>query len=390
MRGAWVVVIALSACGSGEVTGDPDADAPEPATLPRADVEEVEDDVAWMRTDAGAPDVPAAQVDAVTATDVSRAPMDLGVAPPADVPTQPDVPTPPTDTGPPPLPELRCALRAADFDAPMQELDVPPTSTSRLRFVVADVPAGVTAATLRYDIFDADHPGEEGRISVNGAGAIQIPSNVAWDNVLRSDESVDVTALVRPGSNTVEFGPGPLDRSFFRVGRVRLEVVARAARCGAGPVAPPDAGAPTGPRVLRRVTYANARYTNRGNFVFRCDANYAYTARGDHAAEDCTGGYNPDGTLRGTATFSFPAVVSGTYDVVVTSRHSANRNSLGALFRVNGEAGRIDQRTGPGSLTLVDDVWGRRALGGDVTVVLDSTSNRGSDSVSAVSLRPVP
>ena len=59
-----------------------------------------------------------------------------------------------------------------------------------------------------------------------------------------------------------------------------------------------------------------------------------------------------------------------------------------ALFRVNGEAVRIDQRTGDGSLTLVDDLWGTRALSGTVTVVLDSFTNSGSDSVSAVTLRP--
>jgi hypothetical protein len=199
-----------------------------------------------------------------------------------------------------------------------------------------------------------------------------------------------VTRAVREGTNVVEFGPGPLARSFYRIGRVQLDVVARATRCGATVTPPVDAGVPTGPRVTRRLGYMNATYTLRRNFVFRCDANYAYTARGDHASVDCTGGYNPDGTLRGTATFTFPNVVPGAYDIVVTSRHSSNRNALGALFVVNGEPARIDQRTGPGTLTLVDDTWGRRSLAGTVTVVLDATNNRGSDSVSAVTLRPVP
>lgn len=385
MRGAWVVVL-LVGCGSGEVAGgsdaSPDADpynAPEPVTLPRPDAGETEDDVAGAVPDVPVIDAPVQRDDVV---------IDLP-APQRDVITVvSDIPTS-MDAGAP-LPELRCTLRATSFDGPMLELDVGPSSPERLRFTVNDVPAGVTSAALRFDTFDADHPDQEGRITVNGAGPFQIPANVAWDNTLRADQAVDVTRAVRAGSNAIEFGPGPLARSFYRIGRVRLDVVARAVRCG--PAAPPpvDAGVPVGPRVTRRVTYPNARYTNRGNFVFRCDAGYAYTARGDHAAEDCTGGYDPDGTLRGTATFSFPAVVPGTYDVVVTSRHSSNRNTLGALFRVNGEAGRIDQRTGPGTLTLVDDVWGRRALSGDVTVVLDSTTNRGSDSVAAVTLRPVP
>lgn len=388
MRGAWAVVL-LIGCGAGEVApgadASPDADpsgAPEPVTLPRADAGEPEDDVAWLHPPGDAPstDVPTADVPAI---DVPAPQEDvITVPPPTDVPA-----APPMDAGAP-LPELRCTLRATNFDGPMLELDVGPTSATRLRFTVNDVPTGVTSAALRFDSFDADHPNEEGRITVNGVGPFQVPAQVGWDNTLRADQSVDVTRAVRAGTNAIEFGPGPLARSFYRIGRVRLDVVARAARCG--PAAPADAGTPTGPRVTRRVTYMNARYTNRGNFVFRCDAGYAYTARGDHAAEDCTGGYNPDGTLRGTATFSFPAVVPGVYDVIVTSRHSTNRNELYALFRVNGEEGRINQRSGPGTLTLVDDVWGRRTLSGDVTVVLDSTVNRGSDSVAAVTLRPVP
>lgn len=398
MRGAWAVVLLLG-CGAGEVApgadAAPDADpyfAPEPVTRPRPDAGETEDDVAWLDAPASPDVVPP---DLVAPPDLvvidHPAPQgDVITVPPADAPPPPPPPPPPPMDAGAPLPELRCTLNATSFDGPMLELDVGPTSPERLRFTVGDVPSGVTSAALVFDSFDADHPNEEGRITVNGVGPFQIPANVAWDNTLQRDQRVEVTRAVRAGSNVVEFGPGPLARSFFRIGRVRLDVVARATRCGAGAPPPVDAGVPTGPRVTRRVTYPNARYTNRGNFVFRCDAGYAYTARGDHAAEDCTGGYNPDGTLRGTATFSFPAVVPGTYDVIVTSRHSSNRNTLGALFRVNGEERRIDQRSGPGTLTLVDDVWGRRALAGDVTVVLDSTVNRGSDSVAAVTLRPVP
>jgi hypothetical protein len=392
MRVTWAVVLLLG-CGAGTVGTEGDADpgtTPEPMTLPRADVEEVEDDVAWMRADASAPTADLGDIDVLAPQRDVITPGPDVVTPFPDVVTPfPDVVTPPIDAGGP-LPEVRCTLRSTTFDAAMQEIDVGPTSGTRLRFTLPDVPAGVTAATLRFDTFDADHPNEEGRITVNGVGPFQIPANVAWDNTTQTDQRVDVTRAVREGSNVVEFGPGPLDRSFYRIGRVQLDVVARATRCG-GTVTPPvDAGMPTGPRVTRRLGYMNATYTRRDNFVFRCDANYAYTARGDHASEDCTGGYNPDGTLRGTATFTFPNVVPGAYDIVVTSRHSTNRNTLGALFVVNGEPSRIDQRTGPGTLTLVDDTWGRRTLSGTVTVVLDATNNRGSDSVSAVTLRPVP
>lgn len=391
MRATWAVLL-LCGCGAGEVAGEADAEpytTPEPATVPRPDAGETEDDVAWLSEDAAAPsdviatDVPAAQEDRVTPP-----PMDV-VTPPTDVVIPRDVVAPPMDVVMP-LPELRCTLRSTSFDMGMQELDVAPSSTQRLRFTVNDLPEGITSATLRFDTFDADHPDQEGRITVNGVGPFQIPARAGWDNTTQTDQRVDITRAARAGANVVEFGPGPLARSFYRIGRVQIDVVARATRCGGGSTPPVDAGAPTGPRVTRRLGYMSARYTNRGNFVFRCDANYAYTARGDHASEDCTGGYNPDGTLRGTATFQFPNVVAGVYDVVITSRHSSNRNTLYALFLVNGEPGRVNQRSGPGTLTLVDDIWGRRALSGTVNVVLDSTTNRGSDSVSSVTLRPVP
>lgn len=398
MRGTWAVLLLLG-CGAGEVAGEPDAEpytTPEPMTVPRPDAGEVEDDVAWLRDDVvTTTDVVVPQEDRVTPSPLDAPvmnPVDVVTPPPMDVVTPPPrdaVTTPPMDVVMA-LPELRCTLRSTSFEAGMQELDAPPSSTQRLRFTVNDLPPGITSATLRFDTFDADHPDEEGRIMVNGVGPFQIPARTGWDNTTQTDQRVDVTRAVREGANSVEFGPGPLARSFYRVGRVQIDVVARASRCGGGVTPPVDAGTPTGPRVTRRLGYMSARYTNRNNFVFRCDANYAYTARGDHASEDCTGGYNPDGTLRGTATFQFPNVVPGMYDVVITSRHSSNRNTLGALFLVNGEARRIDQRSGPGTLTLVDDVWGRRPLTGTVNVVLDATNNRGSDSVSSVTLRPVP
>jgi hypothetical protein len=287
------------------------------------------------------------------------------------------------------LPELRCEVRSTTFDAPFQSLDVGPTSTERLRFTVPGVPAGTTAATLRFDSRDADHPGEEGTITVNGRRGPTIPAMAAWDNTTIPDNRVDVSALVVPGTNTVEFGPGPLPRSAFGIGRVALEVTARVASCTGTPSPPPPPPPPPGARpVERRLGYREATFTNRFNFVNRCDANYVYSARSDHPGEDCDNAYRPDGTLRGTVTFTFRDVVSATYDVLVVSRHSSNRNDAMALFVVNGEGRRIDQRTGSGTLTLVTDLWGRRALGGTVTVVLDTTSNRGSDSVSSVILRP--
>jgi hypothetical protein len=379
-RRAWAVSmvagLSLVACSPDEtITTDPNAEVEPPWPADAS----VDDDVG-----------PRPEVDGALTQDDDApvAPMD---APPAPV----DVPSAPADLGAPApvAPEQRCRVESTTFAAAMQELDVGPTSTARLRFTLPGIPAGVTAATLGYDSFDSDHPNEEGVITLGGR-RFQMPANAAWDNVTVPGHRVDVTGAVAAGDNAVAFGPGPLARSFFRVGRVALEFTARVERCpgAATPMPmpmPTDAGTPAGPVVERTIGYRAATYTQRGNWVFRCDANYAYTARGDHASEDCTGGYAPDGTLRGTATFAFTNVTAATYDVLIGSRHSVNRNTMLALFTVNGEAGRVNQRTGDGSLTIVTDVWGRRALSGTVRVVLDTTRNSGSDSVSFVTLRPV-
>lgn len=74
------------------------------------------------------------------------------------------------------------------------------------------------------------------------------------------------------------------------------------------------------------------------------------------------------------------------YRVVIRSRHTENRNPRGALFVVEGVEERIDQRT---SSDYEDDVWGERSLSGDVDVILDSSREGESDSVTSVSLVPI-
>lgn len=146
-----------------------------------------------------------------------------------------------------------------------------------------------------------------------------------------------------------------------------------------------DSGRP----IARTIGYRMATYTQRGNWVLDCGRGYAYTARGgDHVLEDCDHAYAPDGTLRGTATFLFRAVIPGNYDVIIASRFSMNRDPAGALFTVNGMAyPPIDQRPGNG---IVNTTLTRRMLSGDVTVVLDSSRGGGSDSVQSVTIRPAP
>lgn len=333
-------------------------------------------------------DLPPATPDRAPAVDASEA-RDQGPSAPPDAgpETRPDAPAAAPDAGPP---WVTCRLNSAQFAQSPMTLDGPP-STAPLRVTVPGVPAGALAVAVHFDGHDLDHPGEEGFVTLAGR-RVALPANTAWDNVTAAGLSAPFAGLALPGGDTeIRFGPGPLSRSFFRISRVSLELRAPLARCP-GEGAPNDAGAPampTGPRAVRALRYDQATYTLRHNWVFRCDAGYAYTARGsDHLGTDCPGLYRPDGTLRGTATWRFANVAPGPYAVEITSRHSANRNARGALFRVNGEEGRVFQNDDRGGLMLFTDLWGRRTLGGEVVVVLES--NGASDSVASVTLRPVP
>jgi hypothetical protein len=265
------------------------------------------------------------------------------------------------------------------------ELDVPVGSPERLVFTVAGLPAPseVLAATLRFTSWDADHPGEEGVIVVNDGAGIDLPADAAWENLDHLTE-VDVGGRTLAGDNTIAFAAGSLAAgSFYRVGGVSLELTQR----GDCP-APPDR--PDGPPSVRQLGFEDAVYTDRHNWVLRCQfdpSGYAYTAKGeDHVPLDCDGLYMPDGTTHGTATFTFTDVVPATYEVSIYARHTPNRNPEGARFVVDGEARRVPQND---DQDFVVDVWGTKELAGDVDVVLDSTMETASDSVIWVRLSPV-
>lgn len=275
--------------------------------------------------------------------------------------------------------ELReCAYPATDFGSPLLELDVEPGSGARLSFTIEDVPPGVLSATLLFDSYDADHPGEEGTVFVNGSASYDLPANAGWDNMAGTG-SIDVTADVVAGSNTVEFGAGTFEQgTFYRIGNVQLVVEVEIASCMEAPPEMP---------VMREIHYGDAVYTEREHWVHRCEAfDYAYTARGDeHVPLDCGGLYQAGGPRSGTATFTFEDVVAGTYEISIRSRHTENRNPMGALFIVDGEELRIPQND---DADFTTDVWGVRDLEGDVDVVLDSTREDESDSVIWVRLVP--
>lgn len=284
------------------------------------------------------------------------------------------------ETGPPPLLKT-CAYPAAG-GAGLVELMVPKGSMQRLEFVVPGLPdpGVVAAATLRYRSYDADHPGEEGEIFVNGGPPIAMPAELAWENT-EVDHAIDVTGRTVAGENVVEFGAGSFEGgTFYRVGQVVLELQAELEACPEPPPPPAEA---------RQIGYEDAVYSQRNNWVLRCDfmGGYAYSAKGqDHIPLDCDGKYAPDGTTHGTATFLFEDVAPGDYAITIKSRHTPNRNPKGALFVVNGEGKRIKQND---DLDFWVDTWGTKALAGDVEVVLDSTQEIASDSVIWVRLAPI-
>ena len=290
-------------------------------------------------------------------------------------------PSPQPVPEPAPPPGMACEYRSPDFDAAEREYDVMGQSDERLRFDIPALPdADQTASFLSFRIFDADHPGQEGRIWVNGQGPYDIPAAAALDNEL-SDASIDVTGATRPGDNRIEFGSSLVEpRTFYRISRVALTVTAVVDECDAPPPPPPPEA------VERTIGYRQARYTERRHWSVRCN-DYAFTARSEeHVASDCDGAFRAGGPRTGTAVFTFENLAEATYEVVIRSRHTENRNPRGALFIVDGEERRISQRT---DRDRTNDVWGRKRLNGTIDVVLDSTREDESDSIISVALRPV-
>lgn len=289
------------------------------------------------------------------------------------------------DDGPPGA--SMCGYESTDFGGPRKLLDVEPGSDEVLTFIVQGVPdpATITSATLHYDAEDADHPGEEGIIRVNGGGNLQMPADASQDNV-ESHDTVDITGLLVAGENRIEFGAGSFSGgTYYYVWDVRIDLEIEGQAC---PEPPP---LPEGE--YREMSYLDATYTTRHNWVLRCDGvPYAFTAYSDeHLDKDCDGLYAPDGSRQGTAIFTFEDVAPGNYRVEVESFHSASRNPNGALFIVDGVSNRIDQVVDAADAGFFTGQWGELFLSGTIEVVLDSAQDsNASDSVGIVKLVPTP
>jgi hypothetical protein len=289
---------------------------------------------------------------------------------------------------------MTCTYASSTFGNPMQELDVigDPNSPLRLQFNVPGLPSPsqVLGATLRFRGFDLDHPGEEGFIYINDSAGLSIPADEANESA-ESVPALDVTTLLVEGTNEVLFGPGPLDRSFFRIGDVELIVEADVEACESKD---DDAGSGTGNGVAQTLDYTQAEYSQRHNWVWRCNfpEPYAFTAANSkHQSSDCGNAYAPDGSAHGTATFHFQDVVEDDYLVEVHAYHTFNRNPSGARIIVDGVVGTVHQRTDmEGEAYAATAEWGIAHLSGDVDIVLDSAQGGyASDAVSWIRISPV-
>lgn len=384
-RHLLLTCLTLTALGCGELTVI-DHDGADMNATDQGAHEHLQEDMAAAAqdmSDAAALDMgaPAPEEDMGVVT----APEDMSAAPAPDMaPPEPDMRE---EEPPPPPPSKECIWRATDHGSPMRELDIMPGDPTRLSFEVIGVPdpSRIERAELTFASYDADHPGQEGQIFVNGQGGFQIPANAGWDNMTGTGR-VDITGALVAGVNVIEFGAGTTPRTFYRIGDVAIEATAQVEQCETPPEPPPAMA------TERVIDYRGATYTKRHNWVLRCDGiPYAFTASNynEHHNKDCDGAFNPDGSRTGKAIFTFDDVIEATYEVQINARHTGNRSSIGALFIVNGEEKRLSQRTSDGSSQAITTTWGQRRLSGTVTVTLDSSREGNSDSVQWVKLVPV-
>lgn len=356
----WLSTYAMTACQGVGAVSTPSPQADQPLDMLVEDLQDLS--TPTMETDQ-APE------------------LDLGA--PSIPDSEPDL-APVVDMAPPAPPAARdCVYRSGSFGQAMRELDVGAGDATRLRFNVNDLPdpASIEQATLAFKSFDADHPGQEGLIYVNDAPALELPAETSWDN-MEGRSQVDVTGLLVGGQNRIEFGAGPLSRSFYRIGDVELKVRARVEQCMDAPPPPPPQAK------THELRYPQAQYTNRSTWVVGCESlpirAYAFTARGEeHVSTDCQRLYRAGGDRRGEARFVFEQVAEATYRVVIGSRHTENRNPRGALILVNGQGKRISQRS---DRDFTSDLWGLERLAGRVEVVLRAEGD--SDSITFVRLEP--
>lgn len=287
-----------------------------------------------------------------------------------------------------------CRYRSSTFGVGFKEVDTIGRDDAEVTFVIAGLPPvrRVSSAILAYVAEDADS-GSEGWIRINGneerlIPIARAPGDPRDEHPFRVNLRPPETWLVG-GTNRVSFVAfdSPTGRQ-FRISDVELLLEARDGGCTTWEPnrdAGGDSGdGATGEGVERTLTYRDAVYEGRNNWVLDCPGDYAFTSS-DPAHAACDASYAPDGSTHGAATFTFEDVVPDRYDVFVQSRHTPSRNPLGTLVIVDGHSARLPQND---DADLVWDRHGEYVLSGTVEVVIDSRNEVASDSVRAVRLTP--
>jgi len=117
-------------------------------------------------------------------------------------------------------------LRSREYDDAEQLLSVSAGSSERLSFHVDDVPApsGLSFALLAMRLYDADYPGQEGEVYVNGQGPLSLPADPAWDDEHSNPTLAVPVAYLQAETNLFEFGAGTRDITHYAVSRLALTV----------------------------------------------------------------------------------------------------------------------------------------------------------------------
>ena len=156
--------------------------------------------------------------------------------------------------------------------------------TQSLTFTVPGLPdpSAVQSATLHFDSYDADYPGEEGTITVNGGAPINLPAEEAWGDGGAMPNEVPVNGMTVVGSNQIVFAAGPRDRTYYSIGGVRLEVEAQVDDCDD----PQPPGDPTLDVVEDGLVAAFAFDEGEGTLLEDLVGNHDATAHGNCTWED--------------------------------------------------------------------------------------------------------
>ncbi len=117
-------------------------------------------------------------------------------------------------------------LPATEFSSSLAYLDVNQGSSQTITFHVPGLPdpGQLDLATLSMQLDDADHPGEEGTVLVNGNGPLDLPAKASWNDAVEWAELAIPVGFLVEGTNTFAFGAGSGSQTFYGVGKLALTV----------------------------------------------------------------------------------------------------------------------------------------------------------------------